>query len=47
MKYEHTVKFNGKWYRAGEEVPEAVPDNTDGKHDEPAPKRTRRAKAAE
>lgn len=24
MKYNHTVKVGGKWYAAGEEVPEAT-----------------------
>jgi hypothetical protein len=24
MKYNHAVKANGKWYAAGEEVPEAT-----------------------
>ena len=24
MKYKHTVKVGGKWYAAGEEVPEAT-----------------------
>lgn len=27
MKATHTVKYNGKWYAAGEEVPDIVPGN--------------------
>lgn len=40
MKYDYTVKYNGKWYAAGEEVPETVSKTENVETEQEKPKRT-------
>lgn len=49
MKYEHTVKFNGKWYPAGTEIPEELnqpeKQNQDGTKPDSLPETTENKKS--